>query len=335
MRSLGEYLAVQSVFGYAMAASDVASNAWMIEIWPENPNPFMQGLHFSFAIGTSLAPLIAVPFLPSMNESNPNTTLTFEELEEFHVFAPFTIVSAIIFVAASLLLIVYLIKPYKPMKREAMNSSEYLKTNDSSSVSLKEIDMKFKVLILALTSFILCFHVGMEMNVFNYAETFAVKLGYEQKTGAFLTSAFSVAFTVSRGLDILLATRFGPSTIVYFNLTLVLIGNIVLYFFSTSGPLLLATGLVFLGLGFGGISPATYSFVESCFPVTNSICGFFVFASSVSSIVNPIIIGSWVEKYPFIFVYYGFFSGLSALSFFIVLHITINYERRTRYKDVY
>ena len=173
------------------------------------------------------------------------------------------------------------------------------------------------------------------MNVFNYAETFAVKLGYEQKTGAFLTSAFSTAFTLSRGLDILLATKFGPSTIVYFNLILVLIGNTVLYLLSSNSPLLLATGLVFLGLGFGGISPAVYSFIESCFPVTNKICGFFVFSSSISSIVNPIIIGSWVEFYPYIFVYYGTFSCICALVFFIALHMTINYERRTKYKTVF
>ena len=55
VRSLPAYLVVQSIFGYSMASIDVASNAWVIEIWPENPNPFMQGLHFSFAIGTSLA----------------------------------------------------------------------------------------------------------------------------------------------------------------------------------------------------------------------------------------------------------------------------------------
>lgn len=321
-----------------MASIDVASNAWVIEIWPENPNPFMQGLHFSFAIGTSLAPLIAVPFLPSFNTSDPNTTLSSQEVEEYHVFVPFTIVSSVIFVAASSLLLVYIFKPYKQVKRQTTISSESLKSSGSDSSSCgsgERVEVGMKVLILVLTAAILCFHVGMEMNVFNYAETFAVKLGYEQKTGAFLTSAFSTAFTLSRGLDILLATKFAPSTIVYFNLTLVLIGNTVLYLFSSNTPLLLATGLVFLGLGFGGISPAVYSFIESCFPVTNKICGFFVFSSSISSIVNPIIIGSWVEMYPYVFVYYGTFSCICALLFFTALHMTINYERRTKYKTVF
>lgn len=62
--------------GVANAGIDVATNAWLLEIWQEAANPYMQGLHFSYAFGQTLAPLFVEPFLSSSYNSSNGSCLT-------------------------------------------------------------------------------------------------------------------------------------------------------------------------------------------------------------------------------------------------------------------
>lgn len=56
-RTLWLYYASEIVYGISSMGIDVALNAWILEIWQEAANPYMQGMHFSFGLGMALGPL--------------------------------------------------------------------------------------------------------------------------------------------------------------------------------------------------------------------------------------------------------------------------------------
>ncbi|XP_022105943.1 sodium-dependent glucose transporter 1A-like [Acanthaster planci] len=57
--------AVISVVGLAMGALDTGANVVCLRLWGKRSSPFLQALHFCFAVGAFLAPLLAAPFIPT------------------------------------------------------------------------------------------------------------------------------------------------------------------------------------------------------------------------------------------------------------------------------
>lgn len=65
-------------FSKMMAAggTDCGSNVWILEMWP-GQDAWLQALHFAFAVGTALGPVVAEPFLsPELPDEH--------ELERMH-----------------------------------------------------------------------------------------------------------------------------------------------------------------------------------------------------------------------------------------------------------
>ncbi|KAK7481844.1 hypothetical protein BaRGS_00026870 [Batillaria attramentaria] len=60
LASLAGMIAVQ---GLALGILDTGGNMFCIKIWSKSSPPYMQALHFAFAVGAFLAPLLARPFL--------------------------------------------------------------------------------------------------------------------------------------------------------------------------------------------------------------------------------------------------------------------------------
>ncbi|XP_072015468.1 uncharacterized protein [Amphiura filiformis] len=68
-----------SFVGVAMGALDTGANVVCLRMWGKKSAPFMQALHFSFALGAFIAPLLAGPFIgPVMpiSDASSETTLS-------------------------------------------------------------------------------------------------------------------------------------------------------------------------------------------------------------------------------------------------------------------
>lgn len=63
--TMTQMLILASVNGFSIGTFDTAINVWILEIWEEKSGPFMQALHFTYGIGSFVAPLICEPFLSS------------------------------------------------------------------------------------------------------------------------------------------------------------------------------------------------------------------------------------------------------------------------------
>lgn len=61
--TLTQLFVLAGINGFAIGSFDTAINVWILEIWAEDSGPFMQALHFTYGIGSFVAPLICEPFL--------------------------------------------------------------------------------------------------------------------------------------------------------------------------------------------------------------------------------------------------------------------------------
>uniref|UniRef100_A0A224YF62 Protein containing MFS domain n=1 Tax=Rhipicephalus zambeziensis TaxID=60191 RepID=A0A224YF62_9ACAR len=60
---LATLMACSAITGITMGFLDTGGNVWCLDLWGRHSAPLMQALHFCFALGALVAPLIAEPFL--------------------------------------------------------------------------------------------------------------------------------------------------------------------------------------------------------------------------------------------------------------------------------
>jgi len=100
------------------------------------------------------------------------------------------------------------------------------------------------------------------------------------------------------------------------------VGNSILLVFGNTSEQLLWIGLIVVGVGHSCVFPGIYAFLEERINVTNSVCGCFMFASSIATTTNPVLIGYYIESFPMIFVYINVVSLVIVLMIFVGLHST-------------
>jgi len=350
VRQLYFFIVAQAVFGFAVAGLDVAGNAWILEIWQESANPYMQGLHFSYAIGMTISPLIAEPFLsPEVRRQNATiitvdngTMAEFFNLtdatsaadlinQESQIAIPFGICSLSLWISGLVLFILYFTSPYTQMIRTASHAKAspgghlcHIRDDEASNLIPMETPRDYFYRVIIFGSLLLCFYSGIELNTFTFLQDFVVysSLRLTKSTGAFMLSVLSATFAIFRGLSILVATRVKTSHMLYTNMALIGIGNLLLLTFGNTSERLLWIALVIMGAGYSCVFPGIYAFLEERINVTNSICGAFMFASSIATTTNPILVGLFIETNPMIFVYVNVVSLILCILIFFALHST-------------
>lgn len=145
VRVLWLYLTAEMVTGLMAAAVDVACNSWILEIWQESANPYMQGMHFSYALGQTVAPLITEPFLsPDSKQQDNGTNILFDELgnngtshSETRIVVPYSI-SAVTYACAGIVIVfLYFRVPYVDPKRTVSGDSTTVMNNNSVNNNVK------------------------------------------------------------------------------------------------------------------------------------------------------------------------------------------------------
>ena len=73
--SLSFFFVLCAINGWAMGSLDTGGNVLCLDIWrgESDSGPYMHSIHFSYAFGSFLAPVVGENFL-GVNKSNPNYT---------------------------------------------------------------------------------------------------------------------------------------------------------------------------------------------------------------------------------------------------------------------
>lgn len=145
--SLTQLFILAGINGFSIGSFDTAINVWILEIWAEDSGPFMQALHFTYGIGSFVAPLICEPFLStesihtgshgapmasSAGGGVESTTLSssallanasqvglvglatnvIADVDEFVIYIPYAIAGGLTVLGSILVFVLYLHKPY-------------------------------------------------------------------------------------------------------------------------------------------------------------------------------------------------------------------------------
>ncbi|TRY72763.1 hypothetical protein TCAL_16204 [Tigriopus californicus] len=159
--------------------------------------------------------------------------------------------------------------------------------------------------IIALMFMFFLIHILVEASIFNYLSTVGVKseLHLSEREGADVLAVFMGGFSAVRALVIPLAFMVNPHRILVFNLTMYLIGSILLANFAESSAWMMKIGYGLSGLGMGCMYANAWVWMESYVNVKYRVGSLLHLAIVFSSMMSPLVIGSLVESMPMILIY--------------------------------
>lgn len=213
------------VLSFGGGGLDAAGNVWLLHMWGKSSAPFMQALHFTFGLGAFIAPLIAEPFL----SNKVNVTISAEEVEllpndeNMLFWWPYAIISGLGVVTAISLVVMYFVK-----------SSDKPHPSILDRQSLTQLTLKQKIIILSLASMIFHCYCGLEIAFGRFMTSFVFysDLHLSKSIGAYMTSVFWGTFTFCRLLSVFVVDFVGSKTMIFIDLFIILIGNVLLFIFG-------------------------------------------------------------------------------------------------------
>ncbi|NXN94194.1 MFS4B protein, partial [Rhinopomastus cyanomelas] len=289
--------ALMSVIGASMGILDTGGNVLVLNTWRAEAGPHMQALHFSFAVGAFLAPLIAkmalggsqlkdLPVDEKTNHSflrsvltpsaaSATTALKHHPSEEF-LWSYVFIGSYFVFVCIFFFVL--------------YSGSSSSRDKSKSSLQKGSFAKYHCALIALLFVFFLCY-VGAEVTygsyIFTYAKVFAEMKDSE---AAALNSVFWGTFAVCRGLAIFCAAFLYPGTMITLSLVGSAASSLCLAFFP-GYPALLWGGTAVYGASMAAVFPSGISWIEQYTVVQGKAASLFVIGAALGEMCIPAVVG--------------------------------------------
>ncbi|XP_004874054.1 sodium-dependent glucose transporter 1C-like isoform X1 [Heterocephalus glaber] len=294
-------IVVMSVFGAAVGVLDTGANVLILALWGDKGAPHMQALHFSFALGAFLAPIVAKlawgttvsaenhtepdlhhPALSQSPEADPDPLIAAPD--DLNLLWAYASVGMYIFVVSVFLFALFLKK-----------SSKHEKSMASAQVSRRA---KYHKALLCLLFMFFFFYVGAEITYGSYIFSFATThVGMEESEAAGLNSIFWGTFAACRGLAIFFATCLQPGTMIVFSNIGSLVSSLFLVLFDKS-PLCLWIATSVYGASMATTFPSGISWLEQYTSITGKSAAFLVIGACLGDMAIPAVIGILQGEYP-------------------------------------
>lgn len=331
--NVGSLCAITAFQGFGMGATDTGANVMIVWIWEDKVGPYMQSLHFAFAIGAALGPL----FLRAFYKPIPGNDVTGNYSSAFYFIGALNIV-----VGASL----WLVKSPKPRLGTAVGTLESavgeiaaaevtgVDTKEQKTLPAEErvevIDLgpipktpvsasagplkppaldqaaydayhkrRSRVIILqtAIVFFLLFLYVGAETGYGGFVTSYAVlALALPEATGQLLASVFWWSITVGRFSAIFISIVMAADRF----LSLSMIGSFVFILMLSIGTGIykslgvLWAGTVLFGLFMASVFPTAIALAETYWPLRGVHTMMFVVGGAVGEVVIPLIISRFL-----------------------------------------
>ncbi len=253
-------LALLLLLGIAEGFLDVGGNILLTWLHRDAVGPFMNGLHFFFAAGAFVSPLVVAQTIRWTGD------ITWGYWALALLIPP---------VALWLLRL-----PAPPSVTDQEKGGE----GGGSA------------LLIALIALFLFLYAGAELTLGGWLATYVIELGLgDEVIGSYLTSAFYGGLTLGRLLGIPLATRLRPRTLLVADLGGAFLGLLVILL-GPGSVAATAAGSALLGLSMASIFPTMISFAERHLAVTGQVTSWLFTGVSLGVIIVPSIVGQFFES---------------------------------------
>jgi FHS family Na+ dependent glucose MFS transporter 1 len=248
-------LAAALTMGLAKGVLDVGCNTLVQWLYNDKAGPYINGLHFSFGLGSFIAPILLAQIFKATSE----------------IYWGYWIIAILIIPMA--IAFWFLPEPATQMHNEHKNNAP----------------IPFLPVLLIVLAFFL--YVGAEVGFANWIYTYAIYLKLATTiTAAYLTSAFWGLFTVGRLVGVWVSTRIRSKTILFLDLAgcILSIGLIIL---GRESAILLWAGSIVLGLSMASIFPTLLMLAGESLQVSGAITGWFLVGAGAGGMAIPWLIG--------------------------------------------
>ncbi|KAM7395003.1 hypothetical protein PAMA_006649 [Pampus argenteus] len=298
---------LMSSIGISMGVLDTGGNVLLLDTWGEQAGPHMQALHFSFAAGAFVSPIIAkLLFGPDANgngtgvvPTNVTPPLTAEHITKSpdgnaiirYVLSWSSSLKSMwaYIVIGSFILLISIIF--------FMLSSRCNASRDKARPGRKPLVSKHHRALVVLLFFFFFAYVGAEVAYGSFIFTFAKDYARMDETqAAGLNSLFWGAFAACRGLAIFFAACMYPGTMILFSLVGSTVSSLLLCLFSREKVALwVCTGLY--GASMATIFPSGISWVEQYTTVTGHTAATLVVGAALGEMVLPALVGVLLGRF--------------------------------------
>ncbi|CAO2627951.1 Sodium-dependent glucose transporter 1A, partial [Lemmus lemmus] len=332
-------MSTMSVFGASVGVVDTGANVLILALWRDKGAPHMQALHFSFALGAVLAPLLAKLAWGTTASTQNHTESDFDPLmlnrtseaspdalfavpEDMNLVWAYVSIGTYILVVSVFLFGLFCIK-----------HSRQKKNTDSAQGTRRA---KYHRTLLCLLFLFFFFYVGAEITFGSYLFSFATThVGMKESEAAGLNSVFWGTFAACRGLAIFFATFLQPGTMLVLSNVGSLVSSFFLVLFDKS-PLCLWIATAVYGASMATTFPSGVSWIEQYTTLTGKSAAFFVIGASLGDMAIPAVIGILQGHYPDlpVVLYICFASAIFTGVIFPVMYklATLPLERQRRGK---
>uniref|UniRef100_G3VSP4 Major facilitator superfamily domain containing 4B n=2 Tax=Sarcophilus harrisii TaxID=9305 RepID=G3VSP4_SARHA len=293
---------MMAVFGISTGILDTGGNVLILNLWTGEAAPHIQALHFTFALGAFLAPLLAKLALGSTVLSDHHGiagAANYSELLQppaadldaiFGIPAnesllwTYAVIGTYILIMFFFFVVLFFQKI--PIQEKTKAATERSRT------------AKYQYVLIGLLFIFFFFYVGAEVTYGSYVFSFAtLHAGMSESQAAGLNSAFWGSFAACRGMAIIFASCLQPGTMIVLSNVGSLLSSLVLVIFDKNHICLWGATVIY-GASMATTFPSGISWIEQYMTIKGKYAAMFVIGAALGEMVIPVVVGSLQGKYP-------------------------------------
>ena len=306
-------------------------NILLLRLWDQKSGPYMQALHFSFALGTFVAPLLAEPFIvqnaipdiPTSHYCNPpddtvnDTTTNCTSLDDSLVsnctdvsddndffssirfgWAYWISSLAMLLVAIPLIYFAAFTKRRHPQLYQQIIAAQKENADATDERKMTKANIKyyktFKIFIVAMCTVFLFCYIGVEVTYGSYIFTFGVtykELCFSKSKAALLNSVYWGTFTFGRLAGIGIAMLKISTTFMLVSDFIGCMCAVLLITILRTSDVAIWIGSALLGLAVASVFPSMLLWVNERLEVTGKVTAVLVNGATLGDMVLPLTVG--------------------------------------------
>ncbi|XP_078487668.1 sodium-dependent glucose transporter 1-like [Ciona intestinalis] len=300
-------IAMSSV-GVSMGFLDTGGNVLCLEIWGDESGPYIQSLHFSFALGATTAPLLIMEVVHNNTTQNMSVTQSynFTPATETQTTQPtpdtgIPNVAWAFIICAIMTMIMALSFLYL-----SFSNKTYSVSSREDTVKQEGLMFRLKMLVPLFLFYLL--YVGIEVTFGVYLYTFAINSDkqYSKDAATMLNALFWGAFALGRFISIFVSKVLKPLGMIFIDLVGTFIGALILvcfpYYYDTTDSLLWV-GTFIYGMSMASIFPSGLSYTEQYITINGKAAASLVVGGALGEMLLPVMVGQLIEDHPMNLMY--------------------------------